>query len=220
MRISIPSALRDASAAPLVGMGPFVIEHDGDRELGSMLYEWPDGTFTVQDMSRVLEMDSEYSAKVEGNTLVFTNEKIRSSIKVRPLEQADRAWLFPDAMSDNDVSQEALEEAAYQLLDLPVAEDSMTAAGIADQPSAHTFISLDDTNSVLELCRSDDKGVYVRSNGQWFMLDPTSEEEDTPSVWNREWVDVGDGAVAAFDAADQGEQQLNRGDFEEFIIAQ
>ena len=71
--------------------------------------------------------------------------------------------------------------------------------------AAHIYLTVrdEDENSVLELVRSDESGMYVREDGDWTQINP---EDDNERVWDRIIIDVTPEAVPVFDAADeQGE---------------
>lgn len=73
------------------------------------------------------------------------------------------------------------------------------------------FVTLDDSEKVLELVRTDASGMYVRSSGGWFKVDP---DNDLPTIWDREIKDVTPAAVNIFDTGVENGTGLESSDFD------
>lgn len=222
MKIDVPEALRATGTIDeIVALGPFAMEHNGEMTLGGRLTEVAPGLYTVDDMSNAFEFGDGYVAETSGDTLTFRNDQAESVFVMRPLELTDVEWAFPEG-TDAPADLETLDEMASEMFAgnwQPPEVKALTSAGEPiDQD--HMFMTLDDNDKVLELARSDETGIYVRSNGGWFRIDANATEEDQPTIWNREWVDVDPNAVAVFDASESDQSELKRTDFEKYIIAQ
>lgn len=70
-------------------------------------------------------------------------------------------------------------------------------------PDDHLYVTLDDNESrILELVLSNDRGMFIRSNGQWVQIDP---EADNNRVWDRIVRDVKPAGIKGFDDVEKSD---------------
>lgn len=119
------------------------------------------------------------------------------------------------------------DESVVRLGDAQVEEQMMnviTAAADAASGSAAEFpdgksaplpddtlaLTVDENGRVLELIFSDTSGVYYRDNGTWVKV---PDNEDPPTIVDREWVDVPADAVAVYDKKRAADDDISKNDF-------
>lgn len=99
--------------------------------------------------------------------------------------------------------------------DIEDADASPVDPAPAKSPSnASIFVAEDDNENPLDLCMSDETGVYIRSNSAWFKL-----PNDDASLDGKVWQDVSNDAVQAWDDAEEKGTPLKQGDLKQYYVS-
>ena len=76
------------------------------------------------------------------------------------------------------------------------------------------IFTIDEDDNVLELLEEQEDGLAVRVNGDWA---PVATDEEQPTIFDIEWVDVNDEALDYWDEAHKKDGAVTRADIEQFV---
>jgi hypothetical protein len=76
--------------------------------------------------------------------------------------------------------------------------------------------TIDEDDTVLELLEEQEDGLAVRTNGDWV---PVATDEEQPTIFDIEWVDVKDEAIEYWDEAHSKDGVVTRSDISQFLTS-
>lgn len=76
--------------------------------------------------------------------------------------------------------------------------------------------TIDEDDQVLELLEEQEDGLVVRVNGDWV---PVATDEEQPTIFDIEWVDVSDDALEFWDEANRKDGSVTRADISQFVAS-
>jgi hypothetical protein len=74
--------------------------------------------------------------------------------------------------------------------------------------------TIDEDDNVLELLEEQEDGLVVRVNGDWV---PVATDEEQPTIFDIEWVDVNDDAVEFWDEANGKDGVITRKAISQYV---
>ena len=77
------------------------------------------------------------------------------------------------------------------------------------------IFTVDDSGKVLELVEEQPDGLVVRDNGDWTVV---NEDEDNPTIFDQEWIDVSDEAIDFWDQAQTADKDVVVDDIMHFSV--
>jgi len=217
----IPAALKGEWYDPYYhAVGPFMLSPNGGGQFMGMQLAWDGGCYVVFDGSHVKEFGDQYSAAVEGDTLVFRHRNIDEVMTLRPIVLSDARYINTQGHSYRTV--EEMRRAILQSWNL---EESIRTAETGDAtlfpnglktpgPEATLAATIDDSDNVLELIYSEASGVYVRDNANWRLTD---SDQDQPTIEDLIWEDVTPAFVPVYDNLTKNQNDITSGALADYL---
>lgn len=160
--------------------------------------------FTVPDKGTIWTDDADVvgmlpllSSATSGKDFVEFNN-LRLQGRASDMIAAEVFDLAVEYYQDNDpttpieISSGTLEELTHIYGDTTLSEETTTDDAYA--------ITVDEAGNVLEFVKMNTTGTYLRDGDDWEKLDPDADEDEYPTFYGQEYIDVSEDALRLFDA--------------------
>lgn len=180
----------DLGGASVTGLldGPFVVTHNGIRNLGGLMTSDGDG-ITFVCASRLVNVTNAFTLSIDDRrqTLTFENPVSQTTYVISPVDSGCMKEFWPQLQFSD------LTEFKAFLLKLGLG----VFGRIPETPELAAVVADDDASTVLGLYEYAPGQMKARQDGQWETLNAQSPEWET--IEEGQWVPVLSGALAYWD---------------------